>query len=161
MIEANLGIICACLIVLKQLVKHFLLSMFSPPYRVSGGPASANTKREPPAFEKRQQQHFKLDETVDDEDVGAGGSVYGHRNNGKGVGPAGTSYQMASLAYSDGRRNSDEKHIMSPRVRERDPSQSSVENEDIVTVWPLDRRPDVMKNVPSQLSSRPSSPVGR
>lgn len=74
MIEANSGIVCACLIVLKQAVKRCFLSVFGTTgtstkvgygygHGTSGtaGPAIRSSRRE-------TRKHFRLDDTMDDED---------------------------------------------------------------------------------------------
>ncbi|KAG9195561.1 1-acylglycerone phosphate reductase [Alternaria panax] len=99
MIEANLGIICACLIVLKQVVKHCFLSILGTTrmstkfeygygHETSGtaGPAIRSPKRE-------TRKHFRLDDVVDDEDT------YGHETNDVYTWPDRKSYKMTSLAY--------------------------------------------------------------
>ena len=99
MIEANLGIICACLIVLKQVVKRCFLSMFgttrmSPTvgygygHGTSGtaGPAIKSSKRE-------TRKHFRLDDAVDDEDT------RGCKTNDGYAWSDRKSYHMSSLAY--------------------------------------------------------------
>lgn len=153
MIEANLGIICTCLPVLKQLVKRLFPSMFSLSKASpvgnygygyggsgSGGPDHANGSTKQDRSTHSNRQHYNLDDTVDDEDTHTDAHVHGRNTSGKGVWAGGKSYPMTPLSHqsaSDNGRESDEKHIMPARGTERDPSQSSAERVDMITGWPL------------------------
>ena len=70
MIEANLGIICARLLVLKQVVKRCFLSVLGTIPKVKYGYGSGTSGTVGPAtrMSKREtQKHFRLDDAVDDE----------------------------------------------------------------------------------------------
>ncbi|RYN20768.1 hypothetical protein AA0119_g1565 [Alternaria tenuissima] len=137
MIEANLGIICACLLVLKQVVKRCFLSVLGTIPKVKYGYGSGTSGTVGPAtrMSKREtQKHFRLDDAVDDE------HTCGREMNDIYTWPDIKSYKMTSLAYrsaSEDGRKSDEKHIVSTKGVERGPSQSSAASADRPANWPL------------------------
>jgi hypothetical protein len=137
MIEANLGIICACLLVLKQVVKRCFLSVLGTIPKVKYGYGSGTSGTVGPAtrMSKREtQKHFRLDDAVDDE------HTCGREMNDIYTWPDIKSYKMTSLAYrsaSEDGRKSDEKHIVSTKGIERGPSQSSAASADRLSNWPL------------------------
>ncbi|KAB2105280.1 hypothetical protein AG0111_0g6961 [Alternaria gaisen] len=137
MIEANLGIICACLLVLKQVVKHCFLSVLGtiPKVKYGYGPGTSGTVGPAIRMSKREtQKHFRLDDAVDDE------PTCGREMNDICTWPDLKSYKMTSLAYrsaSEDGRKSDEKHIVSTKGVERGPSQSSAASADGPSNWPL------------------------
>jgi hypothetical protein len=142
MIEANLGIICACLIVLKQVVKGCFLSVLgrngtSPKAGYdygngtggTAGPATRSSKRE-------TRKHFRLDDTVDDEDTLAPR----RKPNDVYAWPDSKSHHLTSFAYrsvSEDGRPSDEKHIISTSGANRKSNQSSVDSVHGPSDWPL------------------------
>ncbi|CAN9401577.1 unnamed protein product [Alternaria alternata] len=137
MIEANLGIICACLLVLKQVVKRCFLSVLGtiPKVKYGYGPGTSGTVGPAIRMSKREtQNHFRLDDAVDDE------HTCGREMNDIYTWPDIKSYKMTSLAYrsaSEDGRKSDEKHIVSTKSVERGPSQSSAASADRPSNWPL------------------------
>jgi hypothetical protein len=172
LVEANLGIICACLVVLKQLVKRLFSTMFSTsktgPAASGGygrggsgvaGYGNGSTKRNPSSF--RNRDHFALDDTID-EDTRAHFYANTHNNNSEDPWTNRKSYKMASLAQqstADESRKSDEKHIVSAVGIERDYSQVSVESVYVGTNKPLGLGLGITKKVDVRISSQPSSSV--
>jgi hypothetical protein len=158
LIEANLGIICTCVPALRQLVKRLFPSMFSRSsagygYGASGSGGPSNTI----GGTKRSRQHYNLEDTVDDEGL----HMHGRKAGGKGG-----LYPMSPLSQqfaSDDRRKSDEKHIMSTSVIEREGSQNSAERMDMGSGWPLDQRSGITRKleVDIQVSNHPPSPMAR
>ncbi|CAN9412273.1 unnamed protein product [Alternaria alternata] len=70
MIEANLGIICACLLVLKQVVKRCFLSVLRTIPKIKYGYGSGTSGTVGPAIrmsKRETQKHFRLNDAVDDE----------------------------------------------------------------------------------------------
>lgn len=137
MIEANLGIICARLLVLKQVVKRCFLSVLGTIPKVKYGYGSGTSGTVGPAIrmsKRETQKHFRLDDAVDDE------HTCGREMNDIYTWPDIKSYKMTSLAYrsaSEDGRKSDEKHIVSTKGVERGPSQSSAASADRPSNWPL------------------------
>jgi hypothetical protein len=161
LIEANLGIICACLIVLKQVVKRYVLRVFGSTRETpkadygygdggNAGPADRNSKR-------NTRKHFRLNNVVDDEVGGERMTNDGH------VWSDSKAYQMTSVVYrgelDDGRR-SDEERIVSICGANRDPShKSSVDSLDIPPRRPLHQ--GITKKVDVHIDSHRVSPVDR
>jgi hypothetical protein len=157
LIEANLGIICACLIVLKR----FFANMFGASkttsltggygYRSNGtvGHAGGSGKRDHTSFRSRQH-HFQLEDTVDDEEPL----------------PQRRSYHMDPLAGRGGSsysgRESDERHIVSATHDvKREYSQSTVESVDRVAGWSSkpDAESGIVKKVDVQVESYPAPSI--
>ncbi|KAF1847619.1 uncharacterized protein K460DRAFT_426377 [Cucurbitaria berberidis CBS 394.84] len=149
LVEANLGIICACLPMLKQLAKLLFLSMSSASKASrSTGHTNGSTKRDLPIIRNRQK--FDLDDTINDRDIRT--DVYMHRckTDSDDAWACGKLYQMNSLPYKgashDGRK-SDETHIMSAKGMESGHSQGSVVSVDIFMAGPLDRDLGITKKL--------------
>jgi hypothetical protein len=133
LIVANLGIICACLIVIKQVVKRYILSVFSKkPGRSRGygywaGSSSAardvnkSSNHNPPRFRNRRHSHFQLEDTLEADFISL--DVYGcNTENAGGVWSGEESFQMHTLVHGDAPEdgsNSDEKHIVLTATTER------------------------------------------
>jgi hypothetical protein len=157
LIEANLGIICACLIVLNQAMRRFFSLLFSSPstgtggdprYGSGSGGAAGSARRDGSAL--RTRQHHRLDDTVDDEEELPEVRTKWRKGRSQQV-------QMTSLAYrgsSKDRRESDEKRIVSSTHTRTDHSHGSVASIDSV---PGDAAFGITKSVEVQVTSRPSS----
>ncbi|KAF2708539.1 hypothetical protein K504DRAFT_534161 [Pleomassaria siparia CBS 279.74] len=145
LIEANLGIICTCLPVLKQLVRRVFPLIFNPskmaPRGAHGHRGSSSRgashlnrsiERKHPAHD--HQQHYNLDDTIDHDTQT--NFYMQKRKTGRGMRASGKSYEMKSLVglgESDhGRRKSDEKHIMATNGVDQDDGQSSKEKVNMV-----------------------------
>ena len=139
MIEVNLGIICACLIVLKQIVKRYFLSVFSMKpgrshgYRHWQGSSGAardvnkSSKHDPSGLRHHRHSHFQLEDTID-EDLVSLGIHSGDTESGRDVWAGGKSFQMHTLAKepaSDDERKIEEKSMVSIAVIEREVSHGS------------------------------------
>jgi hypothetical protein len=155
LIEANLGIICACLVVLKRFFANmFGASKTSPTGGYGYGSSVAakhtngSTRRKVTSF--RSRRHLQLDDTVDDDDPL----------------PRRRSYQMDHLAgrgdsARDGRQSDEENIILSGDHRKREYSESSVDNVDAIKGWTTkyDEESGITKKVDVQIQSGPSSLV--
>jgi hypothetical protein len=154
LIEANLGIICACLIVLKR----FFATMFGASkttnptggYGYGSSGAAGHTDSSGKRDRRSQQQHFQLDDSVDDDEPL----------------PQRRSYRMDPLADRGGslysRRGSDERHIISvTHDVKREYSQSTVESVDRVAGWSSkpDAESGIMKKVDVQVESYPAPSI--
>jgi hypothetical protein len=127
LVEANLGIICACLVVLNQVVRRFFSSVFGSSTAESGrayadgygsGMGAGSTGQHNPSL--RNRQHLTFDDTVDDEDINPGTSIQGGAQLRAGPRTDNRSYRMKPVTFrgaSKERRKSDEKYIMSSRRR--------------------------------------------
>jgi hypothetical protein len=166
-VEANLGIICACLVVLNQVVRRFFSSLFSASkagstgvlgYGRGSGAAAGSTRQDVP--NRRTRQHLKLDDTIDNEDMNPSISRHGGARVREGPRTDGKSYRMKPVTFrvtSSERRKSDEKYIMSSRDGKEDRCQSSVESAELDSKWPLDPNSGITKKIDFHVTSSPSS----
>lgn len=145
LIEANLGIICACLIVLKHPTQRLLRSCFgsSEPPNYDYGSSDTSAKR------NAARQHFRLDDTYDDKDIDGS-------ENGETAQPVGDEHQMKSIAHrispKTSARSSDERERMSEIQL-----QHSVESTTVYPPWLPHRGSGITKTVDVRIHSRPTS----
>ncbi|KAF9732256.1 hypothetical protein PMIN06_006647 [Paraphaeosphaeria minitans] len=171
LIEANLGIICACLIVLRQPLARLFSKVFGTTktgdsqgfrYGSSGAGAALKTVgssrrglRNPSA-----RQHIKLEDTYDCGDV-RGFSDERRRKAGAGDVWAGrTSYKMTAVACrgdAETERRSDETHILPDSDTGKNISQSSIDATDKGGGWPSDPELGITKQVDIHVDSHPSA----
>lgn len=112
-----------------------MFSRSSPGY---GYGASSSGRPNNRGGTKGSRQGYKLDDTVDEEDL----TIHGRKGD--------RGYPMSPLSHtypSEDGRKSDEKHIMVTNIAERDGSQSSAERLDTGTGWPPAQRPGITRKL--------------
>lgn len=139
LIEANLGIICTCLPVLKQLIKRVFPSIFSTTKATpNSNPYAYGTK----TSNSRRDARSRLPDDPDDDEVV---DELGYESKGYSAVNKHRSYRLASLPYGrkqypeDERRKSDEKHIMTASDARTVGGDASIEgNDKYDTSWLAD-----------------------
>lgn len=145
LVEANLGIICTCLPVLKQLVKRLFPSMFSTTKATPSGGRYGYGSNNP---KSNRGPASRLPDDVEDEY-----DMHGQSRRNK-------SYRMSSMGYirepssEDERRKSDEKHIISTSDTQVFQSDRSIEGEDSWSANNTGTGIKVTKTVDVQIDNR-------
>ncbi|KAH9863000.1 hypothetical protein J1614_010670 [Plenodomus biglobosus] len=148
LIEANLGIICACLTVLKRPAQRLvmLLTMAFKPGSLGGG---ARGSRATECASDRGDGNHPLSRVSHS---AASNQTAAHEDRSMWVGDVSP---LSSRSIPDIRRGSDEKHIMLPVYREQEFSKSSMDSGNTIEDWPLGPTPGITKTVDVQVVTRP------
>ncbi|KAF2844992.1 hypothetical protein T440DRAFT_409009 [Plenodomus tracheiphilus IPT5] len=148
LIEANLGIICACLTVLKRPAQRLImiLTNASIPRSASGGGRGSR------AMDGASDQGVTNLPLSRNPHSTASEESTGDEDRSMWVGDV---RPLSSRIMPDVRRRSDEKHMMSPVYREREYSQSSMNSGDTKEDWPLGPTPGITRTVDVRIVNRP------
>lgn len=144
LIEANLGIICACLIVLRQPMARFFSKIFGTTkagtsggyrsgYNGSGAALATIGSTKRGIRSPSNRQHVKLEDTIDYDDTTADDDERTRMT-----------YRLATLARRgapDTARNSDERQIV------------SANDSDKGAIWPFEKELGITKQVDIQVES--------
>ncbi|KAL5390290.1 hypothetical protein DPSP01_001862 [Paraphaeosphaeria sporulosa] len=171
LIEANLGIICACLIVLRQPLARLCSKVFGATktgtsegyrYGYSGNLTALGTAGSSHRGLRTSsaKQHCKLDDTSDWEDARENFDERRRRIGTEDMWVGRGSFRMTAVACRgdvETARRSDERYILPANEAGEDFCQSRLEGEDGRASWPFDKELGITKQVEIQVNSHPSA----
>ncbi|KAF2443340.1 hypothetical protein P171DRAFT_389472 [Karstenula rhodostoma CBS 690.94] len=153
LIEANLGIICACLIVLRHPLARLCSKVFGTTktgtsegyrYGYSGGGATLGTTGSSKRDLRRAstRQHARLEDKYDCEDAHESFDERRRRVGTEDMWAGGDSFKMTAVAWcgaAETARKSDERYILPASATEEDFSQISIKSSGRGAGWAFDK----------------------